>query len=138
MNALEKDSIVKMRSDGMSYAAIASALGLKEITVKKHCQRNHISATHSDAQESRAYTHCRECGKELLQVDKKKRRLFCCEDCRSLWWHKHPDQIKQKAVYSYHCAHCGKGFTAYGNDHRKYCCHACYIAERYSKGGAQA
>lgn len=138
MNALERDSIAKMRSGGMSYAAIASMLGLKEITVKKHCQRNQISAARSDAQGQQAYLHCRECGRELQQADKKKRRLFCSADCRNLWWHKHPEMIRQKAVYTYRCAHCGKDFTAYGNNHRKYCCHACYIADRYGKGGVQA
>ena len=25
----------------------------------------------------------------------------------------------------------GSAFTAYGNSHRKYCCHECYIADRY-------
>ena len=39
--------------------------------------------------------------------------------------------IVQKAVYSYTCIGCGCAFTAYGNDHRKYCSHACYIQDRF-------
>lgn len=138
MNTLERDSIAKMRSDGMSYAAIANRLGLKEVTVKKHCQRNHLGAKRAVAEDGHAYIRCRECGKELQQANKKKRRLFCSVECRCIWWHKHPEMIHQKAVYTFHCAHCGKAFSAYGNKHRKYCSHACYIAERYNQGGDQA
>ena len=138
MNAMQRDAIEKMRADGMSYSSIAKALDMKEVTVKKHCQRNHINAQVSTLQENTAYTHCRECGKGLQQLDKQKRRLFCSEACRNLWWHKHPDKIRQKAIYSYHCACCGSYFSAYGNSHRKYCSHACYIADRYRKGGSQA
>lgn len=138
MNAEQKDSIIKMRAEGMSYSGIAKALNLVEITVKKHYQRNHINVQRSIPQENTAYTHCRECGAELHQIDKRKRRLFCGAACRALWWHKHPDLIKQKAVYSFKCACCGKDFSAYGNSHRKYCSHACYIKNRYRKGGTQA
>ncbi len=31
------------------------------------------------------------------------------------------------------CACCGRYFTAYGNNHRKYCSHGCYIAGRFGK-----
>lgn len=36
--------------------------------------------------------------------------------------------MKRKAVYTYTCPACGKEFTVYGNSHRKFCSHACYIA----------
>ena len=36
--------------------------------------------------------------------------------------------MKRKAVYTYTCPACGKKFTVYGNSHRKFCSHACYIA----------
>ena len=29
------------------------------------------------------------------------------------------------------CKQCGKPFTAYGNKGRKYCCHQCYIVDRF-------
>ncbi len=56
------------------------------------------------------------------------------DKCRTVWWNSHPEAVNRKAVYSFTCAHCGKPFTAYGNAGRKYCSHACYIADRY-KGG---
>ena len=39
--------------------------------------------------------------------------------------------VKRKAIYEYTCPTCGSAFTAYGNSHRKYCCHECYIADRF-------
>ena len=41
------------------------------------------------------------------------------------------DMVKRKAIYEYTCTTCGSAFTAYGNIHRKYCCHECYIADRF-------
>ena len=39
--------------------------------------------------------------------------------------------VKRKAVYTFTCPACGKEFTVYGNSHRKFCSHACYIAYRF-------
>ena len=78
---------------------------------------------------------CRECGKELHQTEGVKKKIFCCRKCREKWWHEHPGQIRQKAVYSFICAGCEKEFTAYGNSHRKYCSHECYITSRFKGGG---
>ena len=41
------------------------------------------------------------------------------------------DEVKHKAVYTYECACCGKPFTAYGNSHRKYCSHECYVTHNH-------
>ena len=51
------------------------------------------------------------------------------------WWTEHPERIRQKAVYEFICAKCGRAFTAYGNKKRKYCSHECYIADRFGGGG---
>ena len=37
----------------------------------------------------------------------------------------------ENAIYTYVCAACGKQFEAYGNNHRKYCSHKCYINDRF-------
>lgn len=37
----------------------------------------------------------------------------------------------ENAIYTYVCAVCGKQFEAYGNNHRKYCSHKCYINDRF-------
>lgn len=44
------------------------------------------------------------------------------------------EEVNRKANYSCTCAFCGKQFTSYGNKHRKYCSHACYINDRFGGG----
>ena len=120
----------------MSYAKIAKQVDVSRDAVISFCRRNGlqeikkpIPVVNTDAADV-----CRECGKPLIQVDGMKRRVFCSKECRVKWWKEHPERLNQKAVYQYTCPHCGKPFSAYGNSKRKYCSHACYIADRY-KGG---
>lgn len=133
MRQEQKEKIITLRRRGFGYADIERELGISRNTVKSFCRRNglgviqeHISTEVSD--------RCRECGKPLIQKDKQKKRVFCCRECREKWWKAHPDRVNRKAVYSFTCACCGKAFMAYGNSHRKYCCHECYIRDRFGGG----
>lgn len=47
----------------------------------------------------------------------------------------HPEALKknEKAMYRLVCVHCGQEFVSYGNRNRKYCCHDCYIKDRFWK-----
>lgn len=129
----QKRRIAELRSTGVSYAKIGEALGIPGDTVKTYCRRNHvIIAQETSSDNTPAF--CRECGAPLMQTEKQKPRVFCSRACREKWWHAHPDKLNKKAVYDFQCAGCGKPFTAYGNRHRKYCSHGCYIAARF-KGG---
>jgi hypothetical protein len=60
-----------------------------------------------------------------------RRKKFCSDECRVKWWNAHQNQVSRKAVYEFTCAYCGKSFTVYGNNHRKYCSHDCYIKDRF-------
>lgn len=137
MNIQQKNQIASLRREGYGYAKIADALGLSKNTVKSYCRRNDLSGVALDGSQDMPaiqITFCPECGKEIRQVPHRKEKKFCSDECRHKWWNARPERIQRKAIYSYTCAHCGKQFTAYGNSHRKYCCHACYIADRF-KGG---
>ena len=117
MTQEEKATVEQMRRDGKSYGAIAKTLNLSLSSVKAYCQRSGFSG------KSR--------GKPIIQKEHIKRRIFCSKSCREQWWAKHADCMKKKAVYEFTCAKCGAAFTAYGNKHRKYCSHKCYIAARF-------
>ena len=136
MNIQQKTEITSLRSQGFGYTKIAQALGLSKNTVKSYCQRNNLSGAALENSDVPILTpsFCLECGKEIKQVSGRKEKKFCSDECRHRWWNARPEKITRKAVYSYTCAKCGKPFTAYGNSHRKYCCHVCYIADRF-KGG---
>lgn len=132
----QKQQIIKLRQDGYGYATIASSLGLTKNQVSAFCRRSNLTGTKAAVhiEEKPEPNCCRNCGKPLTQTPGRKPVKFCCNDCRTHWWNTHLDKVNRKALYSFTCACCGKPFTAYGNSHRKYCSHDCYIVDRF-KGG---
>ena len=133
----QKSAILNYRSAGLGYKAIADKLSLSRETVRSFCVRHSddleaIDSVNADFLES-AQEPCKNCGKPVGQREKTKHRLFCSDGCRQSWWNAHPDAVKKRAVYEYTCPYCGGVFAAYGNSHRKYCSHACYIADRFGK-----
>ena len=133
----QKSQIIKLRTAGNGYGKIAQALGISLNTVKSFCRRNDIngaSAVEPSVQLTGESTCCENCGREIQQIAKRKKKRFCCDKCRNVWWNSHLDRVKRKAVYDFRCLHCGKEFHIYGDKRRKYCSHECYIADRF-KGG---
>jgi len=130
MTSTQKENIIHLRGLGKSYTEIAAAIEVSVNTVSSFCRRVNLDGQSKDI---RDVGTCRYCGKHIKSKAGFKRRLFCSDACRLSWWNGHPDQVKRKAVYSFTCACCGKAFTSYGNQNRKYCSHACYIAGRYDR-----
>lgn len=135
MTTEQKSQICSLRTQDYGYAVIAKITGLKKDTVKSFCRRNGIAGVRA-VKQAEQQNHCPQCGKKLIQVEKQKPRRFCSDQCRQAWWNAHQDLVKQKAVYNYVCPTCGKPFTAYGNSHRKYCSHQCYVQARFQGGTA--
>lgn len=125
----EKQSIYNMRRNGASYAVIAATLNLSKSTVASFCQKEGLRTGSSKA--LTALRYCKYCGKPLPVKEKGKEQKFCSEHCRMSWWKEHPKDLNKKAIYIFTCPCCGKTFTSYGNAHRKYCSHACYIQDRF-------
>ena len=135
MTDLQKSQITALRSQGYGYATIAGAVGLKKDSVVAFCRKMGLTGTKAENNRiSLDADFCLHCGSVLTQTPGKKRIKFCSDKCRQAWWNAHPEKVNRKAVYSFTCAHCGKQFTAYGNAGRKYCCHTCYIADRFRGG----
>ena len=136
MTDFEAAQVKEMRLNGMGYRAIAEALGLSRDIVRNHCKAKgmggYVAATVKNLKEREVQNGiCLCCGKETAQAGTGRPRKFCSEKCRRQWWKAHPEAGNQKAVYTQVCARCGKEFTAYGNSHRKYCSHDCYIKARF-------
>ena len=130
MTALQKETVVRLRSQGKSYGDISSELGISVNTISSFCRRIDIGNSGKDI---RLVATCKQCGKKIKSLTGHKQRQFCSDACRLLWWNSHQELIKRKAIYFYTCAFCGKSFSAYGNSKRKYCSHVCYIFDRYGK-----
>ena len=132
----EKSRLTALRQAGCSYAEIAGELGISKNTVKTFCRRNGLTGEAENALITETLKHqegrmCPNCGKPVIQPQGRKEKKFCSYTCRNRWWNSHMDLVNRKAIYTYTCPTCGTAFTAYGNNHRKYCCHECYIADRF-------
>jgi endogenous inhibitor of DNA gyrase (YacG/DUF329 family) len=123
MTNSEKEQVVALRSAGATYADIAQLLEINVNTVKSYCQRNNLGAANTTHNTEKP--RCEQC-KKVLPVTSRAHRRFCSDACRLAWWHKHPNNLNQKAVYRFVCPVCHKAFTAYGNANRKYCSRKCY------------
>jgi len=135
----QKLQITKLRKNKYGYAKIAKTLNLSVSSVKSYCQRNNLDGIRAETvSQAKEGEFCKECGKPVMQKAGSRKILFCSGECRQKWWNKHPEKVNRKAIYTFICVHCGKQFTAYGNNHRKYCCHSCYIADRFRGGASHA
>ena len=140
MTDMQKNQIADYREHGYGYKKIGKLMGIPVNTIKAYCIRNGIEAGASEkaeqteGQPETSQRHCEQCGNPIMQIPKQKRRRFCSDHCRNLWWNSHLDQVNRKANYEFVCACCGKTFTAYGNKNRKYCGRECYFTTRYGGG----
>lgn len=140
MTDLQAAQIRELRVRGTGYRSIASVVGLSRDIVRNYCKAHgldgYAAALTLNVREriQNGYA-CQFCGKELQQPETGRKRKFCSEKCRRDWWKAHPEEIRRKptAFYSGVCAFCGKEFTSYGNNGRKYCSHACYVQARFGE-----
>ena len=137
MTENQRIQIVKLRDSGLGYGMIASQLGVSVNTVKSFCKRNKYNGRYFNQTVTLLTgesTSCENCGSTIIQISKRKKKRFCSDKCRNLWWNAHLDQVKRKAIYDFVCPHCNKHFHVYGDKSRKYCSHDCYIADRFGGG----
>lgn len=121
MTNQQKEQIRTMRLQGVGYIKIGKSLGISDNTVRSFCRRNGLGDKSKNA------VDCKQCGKLIKIIPKQKPKKFCSDACRNTWWNEHRDCVNRKANYEYTCACCGRNFTAYGNNHRKYCSHNALI-----------
>ena len=126
-----------MRIDGNSYSKIAATLGLSVNSVKSYGRRINLQIKTKTNEpfmkdlDDKKYDNCKNCGNALIHKDKCKPKKFCCDKCRQEWWKNNTDKLNKLSVYFLVCNHCGITFESYGNRHRKYCNHSCYINARF-------
>ncbi len=131
VTAYQERRIRELRQRGVGYRTIAAELGISRDTVRNFCTSHALSGVAAD--QSFAPNVCPCCGGEIVQQHRGRPRRFCSDACCRKWWAAHPDAIRQnpEAQRRLKCAYCGKAFTVYGNPPRRYCCHNCYIRDRF-------
>lgn len=131
MTSRQEEQITHLRLMRKSYGAIAESLNLSVNTVKSFCQRNSLGGRNRvDGQQE--ISRCDYCGKAVEQTAHRKRKRFCSDACRMKWWREHRVLINRKTV-TVICHNCGKEFSDYETAGRKYCCHECYVADRFNR-----
>lgn len=132
MTGEQKIIITKQRMHGCGYATIAKSINLSVNTVKSFCRRNNLT----EALIKGTVPVCHTCGAVLAQPPKVKRKRFCSENCRRVWWKTHPELSVRKAYYEKVCSNCGKVYTVYGRPNSKYCSLDCAHHGRTQKAEA--
>ena len=122
MTLEEKSKIYQLKKEGYGYKKIANELGLSVSSVQSFLKRNPMDID--------LLGTCKRCGMTIQSIKGKKRKQFCSDRCRWDWWNSHIKEVNKKAFYTLTCKHCGKEFTAYGNQKRVYCCHDCYVKDK--------
>lgn len=128
MNSEEKEKIKKLREEGLGYTEIAKHMNISVNTIKSFCRRNGLGGMKNKDEN---ISVCGYCVKPIKQIVGRKKKKFCSDKCRNIWWKNHRNLIKNKANYECTCVSCGKIFISYGNKNRKYCSHSCYIYDRF-------
>jgi len=130
MTQAEKECINKLRAEGLGSVRIAKKLGLSENTVKSYLRR---SPDIQKAPDSAVVNEgcCKQCSAPLLQSPRNRAKLFCSDACRAAWWSTHKGKLVGKTTIMLRCASCGTPFGSFPSENRKYCCHACYIKDRF-------
>lgn len=92
----EKEMIRELRMQGLGYGKVAERMGLNLETVKSFCRRHGLRGegkTLAGLPDAKfKYVYCKNCGTEIKQEPKRKKKLFCCDACRNHWW-------KEASVY---------------------------------------
>lgn len=125
MTQAQKERIAGLQRSGLGYRKIAAELGMSVDTVKSYCRRHPLP--HYDAV-------CAQCGELLVQTPHKKKKRFCCDQCRMIWWKAHPDQIVRKKVYTHTCLNCGDAFHSH-RANSQYCSRKCFAESRRNEVG---
>lgn len=133
MKLEEKNKIRQLREEGMGYKKIASEMCISVNTVKSFCRNNKLTSSDITSK-----SYCKECGKEIVEKKKCKKRVFCSEACKRNWWNHHKTQVRKTSLEEHLCLCCNKPFMAYPRENRKYCSHACYIKGRFDQGDYDA
>lgn len=123
----QKNAILTMRRQGCSYQQIAEHLTLSSNTVKSICRRNGAKPAQPTMS---TLDICKNCGAPLSPNVSGRKRTFCSDKCRYVWW----NTVRSKKPYRLTCFYCGKQFISYGNRKRKFCGRECYTLSRYGEG----
>ena len=102
----QKRKIQVLRAKGYGFRRISESTNIAENTVKYFLRIT---------PENKTYINCKNCGKEALCIPGYKKKVFCSDSCRMVWWSKNQKEINHK-LFNHICKACGKEFTSFRKD----------------------
>nr|DAJ91402.1 MAG TPA: DNA gyrase inhibitor [Caudoviricetes sp.] len=123
MTEVQKQEILRLRSHGITFSAIAEKLDLNRNTIKTFVSRSEKKFSMQGK--------CLNCGCEMEQKPKTKTKQFCSDRCRYQYWNRHRSEKQMGNTLS--CAYCGRIFSAPLSASRKYCGRSCYVNARWGE-----
>ena len=122
----QRDLIIVLREEGLSYKEIAERTGTSSEYARTVCSKA-SRMTQKNKKDNQSDDMCRYCGKRLVYTPGAKRKEFCDDKCRSMYY----SQQKMRKPYIRRCEYCGLEFVAYGYPTKRFCCRECRtLAER--------
>lgn len=138
MTTYQEMRIKELRLKGIGYKSISMILDINRDQVRYYCKKAGLDGNKEELaakieDEKRNGETCAYCGEILIRSKFAPSKKFCCDQCRRNWWKEHPEKKRKSVEASYVkiCVHCGRPFTTYGNNNRKFCGHDCYIRDRF-------
>lgn len=121
MTPEEKGKIIELKEKGHSYKEIADRLGLSKSTVSSVINRS---------KEKAIQNKCACCGSPIKPSKTGRKRKYCSDKCRKMWWRNHGGhRINIEAE----CLCCGKPIVSHVRKGRRFCSQDCY--QRFRGGG---
>lgn len=134
----QRRQIRELRMRGLGYKAIGEITGLGRGSVREFCKRNNLlgygkALRQSIMEKIQEGSLCPQCGAPILQPVMGRRKRFCSDTCRQAWWAAHQEAIQHNSqkMETRVCAYCGTEFRIYSCRKQKYCCHDCYVHDRF-------
>lgn len=116
----EKQKAIELRETGKSYKEIADTLGIAKSTISTLFQRGKPEVK-----------RCQCCGCRIKDANTGRKRRFCSDKCRKMWWKRNGKHHKsQEAI----CENCGDKFINHESKKRRFCSFSCCKAFRKGSG----
>lgn len=108
----DKMKIDALKRDRKTISEISRELHISPNTIKSYLKRR------------KSENSCLMCGADVHQKQGRKKKKFCSDKCRGMYWRE--QQNHSDGMTEYTCQGCGKRFYAYESKKRKYCSVDCY------------
>ena len=121
MNAEMARQITELRHKGLGYKSIGIVVGTSKENVRYYCKTHGLDGDVEQVkmqyrEQRNTPDNCKYCGGHIDRKPHSGKKLFCSDECRRLWWKKHPEEANHgdAATYECRCAYCKRVSYSYG------------------------